>query len=199
MSVWVCAWVWVWVCEACTALHSLRAEQGKKTSKPPAKAQTKSSCDARDDAAAREQISEHVPKHVRFFRMPPMPKRAVEEFVASRRLLGQNTTKNGATGQDDANGALTAFRALETPLGDFFREADATLADIGDEGNAFIRLNNGKVRRLPSDRHGSTGLAHSRAHSRSARAPMWGACRTPAARAGTPTSRWIGRRRTRAP
>ena len=170
VSVWVCVGGWVCVCEACTALHSLRAEQGKKKSKPQAKAQTKSSCDARDDAAAREQLSKHVLEHVRFFRMPPMKKGAVEEFVASRRLLGQNTTKNGATGQDDANGALTAFRALETPLGDFFREADATLADIGDEGNAFIRLNNGKVRRLPSDRHGSTGLAHSRAHSRSARA-----------------------------
>ena len=41
VSVWVCVGVWVWVCEACTALHSLRAEQGKKKSKPQAKAQTK--------------------------------------------------------------------------------------------------------------------------------------------------------------
>ena len=120
--------------------------------------------------AALAQLSEYVDNHVRFFRMPPMPTAAVDEFVASRRLLGQNPRKNGATGQDDANGALTAFRARETELGSFFRAADATLAAIGDEGNAFFRLNNGEVRRLPSARHGSTGLAHSRAHSRSARA-----------------------------
>ena len=41
VSVWVCVGGWVGVCEACTALHSLRAEQGKKKSKPQAKAQTK--------------------------------------------------------------------------------------------------------------------------------------------------------------
>jgi hypothetical protein len=55
--------VWVWVCEACTALHSLRAEQGKKKSKPQAKAQTKAKPKKpmSDDDADADDFNESPP------------------------------------------------------------------------------------------------------------------------------------------
>lgn len=100
-------------------------------------------------AAAHADLLELVREHVQIFLLPVMRQEATAELVDARRLLGKNPGKNGALAQTGIKGALTHFRQLQSPLGEFMSQVDAAIAGMGDEVNAFMRLNGPEVRRLP--------------------------------------------------